>query len=135
MLISSILNHASEMPHDKICKILLNFHCGNLQKEVKFRLHYSNKNCEMFANVRNGEKHFRLKNLLSWQNILNSRQLQQMQKKNKPIKERSSVEESVVFFLFLLNKWKPCHRAINSRPHNFRNGTGQVISILFSSFL
>ena len=51
---------------------------GKLQKEVKFRSHCSNENSEMCSgqtDAENGEKHLRQKNLLSWQNISNSRQI------------------------------------------------------------
>ena len=69
MLISSILK-----PHDKINKIFL----GNLAKGCEIRLHYGNKNSEMLQDeqdVGNEETYFRIKNLLSWQNILSNRQI------------------------------------------------------------
>ena len=32
-------------------------------------------------------------------------------------------------YIFLSNKWKPCHGAINSRPRTFKNGTEKVLLI------
>ena len=58
----------------------------------------------------------------SWQNILNNRQI------------AANIEEKLVnqvevlrggigrVYLSLLNKWKPCHGAINRRPRNLRTG-------------
>ena len=44
------------------------------------------------------ETDFRIKDLLSWLNILSNRQIAAyIQKKNEPIKEKSFVEESVLF--------------------------------------
>ena len=48
------------------------------------------------------KKDLRLKKLLPWQNILSSRQI------------------AADIYLSLAKKWKPCPRAINSRPHNLR---------------
>ena len=65
-----------------------------LAKGCEIRLHYGNKNSEMLQDeqeVGTEETDFRIKNL-SWQNIL-SNKLQQ----NEPIKEKSFVEESVLF--------------------------------------
>ena len=48
-----------------------------LAKGCEIRLHYSNKNSEMLQDeqdVGNEETDFRIKNLLSWQNILSNRQ-------------------------------------------------------------
>ena len=47
-------------------------------KGCEIRLHYSNKNSEMLQDeqdVGNEETDFRIKNLLSWQNILSNRQI------------------------------------------------------------
>ena len=46
-------------------------------KGCEIRLHYSNKSSEMLqdeCDVGNEEADFRIKNLLSWQNILSNRQ-------------------------------------------------------------
>ena len=57
---------------------------------------------------------------MSWQNILNSRQTA------ADIEEKLANQGEVIcggiscIYLSLSNKWKPCYRAINSRPHNFR---------------
>ena len=59
-------------------KIFSKYPRGKLQKEVKLRWHYSNKNSEVFsgkADIENGEKHLRQKSWTSWQNVLNSRQI------------------------------------------------------------
>ena len=48
------------------------------KKGCEIRLHYSNKNSEMLQDeqdVGNEETDFRIKNLLSWQNILSNRQI------------------------------------------------------------
>ena len=49
--------------------------------------------------------------------------LQQIQKRNKQIKEKPLVERNQCIYISSSNKWKPCHRVINSRPSNFKNGT------------
>ena len=49
-----------------------------LAKGCEIRLHYSNNNFEMLQDERdvgNEETDFRIKNLLSWQNILSNRQI------------------------------------------------------------
>ena len=86
------------------------------------RLHYSNKNSEMLQNKRyvgNEETDFRIKNLLSWQNILSNRQIA------ADIEEKWPNQEVIhrgirPIYLSSSNKWKPCHGAINSRPRNLR---------------
>ena len=62
-----------------------------------------------------------MKNLLSWQNIWNSRQI------TADIKEKLGNQEEVLcggaislIYLSLSNKSKPCHVATNSRPHNLK---------------
>ena len=58
--------------------------------------------------------------MLSWQNILNRRQI------GADIEEKLANQGEVLLggispiYLFLSNKWKPCHGAINSRPRDFR---------------
>ena len=50
----------------------------NFLKGCGIRLHFSNKNSEMLQDeqdVGNEETDFRIKNLLSWQNILSNRQI------------------------------------------------------------
>ena len=47
--------------------------------------------------VGNEETDFRTKNLLSWQNILSNRQIAADIEENEPIKEKSFVEESLLF--------------------------------------
>ena len=53
-------------------------HMTKLIKGCEIRLHYSNNNFEMLQDERdvgNEETDFRIKNLLSWQNILSNRQI------------------------------------------------------------
>ena len=70
--------------------------------------------------VGNEEIDLRKKNLLSWQNILNSRQI------TADIKEKLANQREVLhgwiscIYLSLSNEWKPCHWAINSQPRNIR---------------
>ena len=61
------------MPHGKTNK----FPLQKTLKTLKLRSHYSNKNSEFFQgkDVGNGEINLRQKNLFSWQNILNNRQI------------------------------------------------------------
>ena len=47
--------------------------------------------------VGNEETDFRIKHLLSWQNIFSNRQIAADIEKNEPVKEKSLVEESVLF--------------------------------------
>ena len=68
----------------------------------------------------NKEIDLRKKNLLSWQNILNSRQIA------ADIEEKLANQGEVLrggisrIYLSLSNKWKPWHGAINSWPRNLR---------------
>ena len=70
--------------------------------------------------VGNEEKDFRIKNLLSWQNILSNRQIA------VDIEEKWANQGEVLhrgispIYLSSSKKWKPCHGAINSRPPNLR---------------
>ena len=58
--------------------------------------------------------------MLSWQNVLNSRQIA------ADIEENLANQGDVLrggispIYLSLSNKWKPCHGAINSRSRNPR---------------
>ena len=70
--------------------------------------------------VGNEETDFRTKNLLSWQIILSNRQIAaDMEEKwaNQAEVLRRGISH---IYLSSSNKWKPCHRAINSRPRNLR---------------
>ena len=86
-------------------------------------MYYNNKNSEMLQDERdagNEETDFRIKNLLSWQNILSNRQIA------ADIEEKWANQGEVLrrgispIYLSSSNKWKPCHGAINSRPRNLR---------------
>ena len=94
-----------------------------LAEGCEIRLHYSNKNSEMLQDEQDlgtEEKYFRIKNLLSWQNILSYRQIA------AHVEEKWGNEGEVLhrgispIYLSSSNKWKPCHGAINSRPRNLR---------------
>ena len=70
--------------------------------------------------VGNEETDFRIKYLLSWQNVMSNRQIA------ADIKEKGANQGEVLgegispIYLSSSNKWKPCHGAINSRPRNLR---------------
>ena len=96
-----------------------------LAKGCEIRLHYSNKNSEMLQDeqdVGNEETDFRIKNLLSWQNILSNRQIA------ADIEEKWANQGEVLrwgispIYLSSSNKWKwePCPGARSSRPRNLR---------------
>ena len=58
--------------------------------------------------------------MLSWQNILNSRQIaadteEKLANQGKVLRKGISH-----IYLYISNKWKPYHGAINSRPRNLR---------------
>ena len=72
--------------------------------------------------VGNEETDFRIKNLLSWQNILSNRQVAVDIKINEPIKGNSFPVESVVFTL-------PDQTNGNHATQPRQNGTGKVLSI------
>ena len=101
---------------------LIKFSWELLLKGCEIRLHNSNKNSEMLHDERdvgNEETDFRIKNLLSWQNILSNRQIA------ADIEEKWPNQEVIhrgirPIYLSSSNKWKPCHGAINSRPCNLR---------------
>ena len=50
--------------------------------------------------VGNEETDFRIKHLLSWQNILSNRKIAADIEKTEPVKDKSFVEESVLFTFF-----------------------------------
>ena len=82
-------------------------------------MHYSNKNSEMLQDeqdLENQETDFRIKNFLSWQNILSNRQIA------ADIEEKWASPSSRISpnYLSSSNKWKPCHGIINSWPRNLR---------------
>ena len=66
------------------------------------------------------ETDFSIKNLLSWQNILSNRKIA------ADIEEKWANQGEVLHwgisptYLSSSNKWKPCHRVINSQPRNLR---------------
>ena len=70
--------------------------------------------------VGNEEADFWIKSLLSWQNILSNRQIA------ADIEEKWANQGEVLrrgispIYLSSSNKWKPCHRVINSRSRNPR---------------
>ena len=70
--------------------------------------------------VGNEETDFRIKYLLSWQNVMSNRQIA------ADIKEKGANQGEVLgegispIYLSSSNKWKPCHGAINSQPRNLR---------------
>ena len=70
--------------------------------------------------IGNEETDFRIKNLLSWQNILSNRQIA------ADIEEKWANQGEVLcrgispIYLSSSNKWKPYHEAINSWPRNLR---------------
>ena len=91
--------------------------------DCEIRLHYSYKNSEMLQDEQDVGKEgtdFRIKNLLSWQNILSNRHIA------ADIEGKWANQEEVLrrgisrIYLSLSNKWKRCHGAINSRPRNLR---------------
>ena len=94
-----------------------------LLKGSEIRLYYNSKNSEMLQDERdvgNEEIDFRIKSLLSWQNILSNKQIA------AAIEEKWANQGEVLRrgistnYLSLSNKWKPCHGAINSRSRNLR---------------
>ena len=102
---------------------LIKFSWELLLKGCEIRLHNSSKNSEMLYDERdvgNEETDFRIKNLLSWQNILSNRQIA------ADIEEKWANQGEVLrrgispIYLSSSNKWKPCHGAINSRSRNLR---------------
>ena len=69
-------------------------------KDCEIRLTKINKNSEMLQDeqdVGNEETDFRIKNVLSWQNILSNRQIAAGIEKKWAIKEKFFVGESVLF--------------------------------------
>ena len=102
---------------------LIKFSWELLLKGCQIRLHYSNKKSKIMQDeqdVGNEETDFRIKNLLSWQNILSNRQIA------ADIEEKWANQGEVLrrgislIYLFSSNKLKPCHGTINSRPRNLR---------------
>ena len=62
----------------------------------------------------------RQKNLWSWQDILNSRQVAAVTEENLANQREVLCRGISCIYLSLSNKWKACHKAINSRPNNLR---------------
>ena len=72
------------------------------------------------TNVGNEEIDLRKKNLSSWQNILNSRQ-NTADTEEKLANQVEFLRGGITrIYLSISSKWKPYHRAINSRPRNLR---------------
>ena len=92
---------------------------------------YCNKNSETLGNE---EIDLRYKNLLSWQNILGSRQIvadieEKLTNQGKVLRTRGGIS---CIHLSLSSKWKPCHGAINSRPRNLRMGLEKYFRLHWS---
>ena len=107
----------------KLIKVSSKFPSWKTLNDSEIRLRYSCKKSEKISwqtAVGNKEIDLGNKNLLSWQNILNSRQIA------ADIEEKLANQREILrggisrIYLSLLNKWKPSHVAINSRPVNFR---------------
>ena len=71
-------------------------------------------------NVVNEEIDLRKKNLLSWQNILNSIQIAADTEEKLVNKRKVLCGRIIRIYLSISNKWKPYHGAIKSRPRNLR---------------
>ena len=66
----------------------------------------------------------RYKNLLSWHNILGSRQIvadieEKFANQGEDLRTRGGISR---IHLSLSSKWKPCHGANDSRPRNLQTG-------------
>ena len=94
------------------------------------------KNSEMLQDERdvgNKETDFRIKKMLSWQNILSNRQIA------ADIEEKWGNQGEVLrreispIYLSSSNKWKPCHGAINSRPRNLRTALEKYFRFQWNS--
>ena len=86
-------------------------------------MHYRNKNSDMLQDeqdARNGDTDFRIKNLLSWQNILSNRQIAADIEEKWANQGRALRRGISPIYLSSSNKCKPCHGAMNSRPRNLR---------------
>ena len=70
--------------------------------------------------VGNEETDFRIKICCLGRIFWAADKLQQIQKENEPVKEKSFHGGISRTYLSLANKWKPCHGPRNSRPHNLR---------------
>ena len=62
----------------------------------------------------------RQKNLWSWPDILNSRQVAAVTEENLANQQEVLCRGISCIYLSLSNKWKACHKAINSRPSHLR---------------
>ena len=68
----------------------------------------------------NEKTYFGIKKLLSWQNILSNRKIA-ADRKEKWANQGEFLHGGISpIYLSSLNKWKPCHGAISSRPRNLR---------------
>ena len=98
-------------------------------KGCEIRLHYSNKNYDIVQDkqdVGNEEIDFRMKNLLSWHNILSNRQIAADIEKKERTNQGEVLRRGISpIYLSSSNKWKPYHGAINSRPRNRRTTLGK----------
>ena len=65
------------------------------------------------------EADLRIKNVLSWQNILSNRQIAAGIEEKWANQGKSPSSRNQSYLPFLI-KWKPCHGAINSRSRNLR---------------
>ena len=67
--------------------------------------------CFKIKGSRKWRKRFKIENLLSWQNIFNSRQITADREKKQPIKEKSLVEESAMYLPFLIKQMETMPRS------------------------
>ena len=94
-----------------------------LAKGCEIRLHYVNKNSKMLQDeqdVGTKETDFRIKNLLSWQNISSYRQIAADIEEKRSNQGEALRRGISLIYISSSNKWKPCHGAINSWPRNLR---------------
>ena len=116
------------MPHDKISKILFRFSSWKTLKGSEVRSHYSNiivlgEHFEQQTDCSRYRRKIidsRKKNLLSWQNILNSRQTAADIEEKLANQGKVLRKEISHIYLSVSNKWKPCHGVVNSWPRNLR---------------
>ena len=115
LLISNILNHISKTPHDKINKIVSNVPLvENVRRQWNLGSNTVTFGCRKWK--------YRYKILKFVILAENFEQQTDSSRCRKKIANQGDAprEEISRIHLFLSNKWKTCHGAINSLPHYLR---------------
>ena len=127
-MISSILNHASKRPHDKMkfsSKFLFR-RKWNLDHIAVTKI----LKCFQASWCRKRRKTFKIEKFVVLAEYFEQQTDCNMYRRKISKSRRSPSWKGISrIYISLSNKWKPCNGAINSRPRDFKNGIQKILSI------